>query len=420
MSCVIVIGAGYAGLAAAYAAARAGARTTLIVGRAGASELGSGALDLVPWSERERAASVPGAGPLLAGAIDAQVSDFIDHIGIFTLPEGGGPLATLATTAGALRVARGHDRALLDLGAHPGSTVCLPRVGRAGWDADSLARAFGASSHARSLDLRFVAFDAQLHRFTAERTLGDADLAHRHDDPARLAWLAARLQEGLSRVEGRRVVLLGPWLGLDEPRAAALEAALGLPAGEALVGVGSPAGMRFMAARDRQLWHLDVRRVDGAAARVDRGDGGYRVSLRGEREPLVADAVVLAIGGLVGGGVVYEPADYAAGSEGADRANVPFRLSVEVAASLALGGAPLDVVSSLQGPDLTAAWPRGSRAGDLEAVGVSCDARGAVFSIGAGLYAAGDVIAGRPRTAIAAIQSGLIAGASAAATTPAR
>ena len=57
---VLVIGAGVAGLAAAWSAARAGHEVTLLSAGAGASALGGGAVDDVTWESLLRAARVRG------------------------------------------------------------------------------------------------------------------------------------------------------------------------------------------------------------------------------------------------------------------------------------------------------------------------------------------------------------------------
>ena len=57
---IVVIGAGVAGLAAAWVAAKQGAQVTLLDGGAGASQLSGGAVDDVPWEELERAEQASG------------------------------------------------------------------------------------------------------------------------------------------------------------------------------------------------------------------------------------------------------------------------------------------------------------------------------------------------------------------------
>jgi glycerol-3-phosphate dehydrogenase subunit B len=204
-------------------------------------------------------------------------------------------------------------------------------------------------------------------------------------------------------VDGAAAVLLGPWLGANVPRAAALSAAVGLPCGEALAGVGAAPGLRFEAARHRLLESIGARRVRDRAARVVREDGGagFAIFLEAGETKLAADAVVLAVGGLAAGGLVYAPPEHAAGASLPPLAKVPFELSVEAPVVLSTGESDrMDVIASMHGPELDLrAWPV------LESVGIRCE-----HGLAApGVYAAGDVVAGRPRTMLEAVESGLAA-----------
>lgn len=421
---VVVVGAGLAGIAAAWAARRRGARVVVVSTGAGASALASGAVDDVPWEERARAARQLGfAAELPAPDLPAALVELSAALGLWDLPAGRG--AWLASVAGRVRPARGRDRALLDLGQLERARVLLPRADRAGWDADALAAALADEPFARARELRFEAIDAPALRYEDERRIADGDLAARHDAPARLDWLATALKQALARSGGAGAVLLGPWLGAAAARAEALSAAVGVPVGEALVGVGSPAGLRFEAARDALLRAIGAEVVRGRARAVELGDASVpgsenrmavAVSIEGRMERIVTDAAVLAVGGVVGGGVLYTPPEHAAGQDLPPGGRIPFALSLKAPVTLGDGGAALEVVSSLHGPELdTAAWPDGDQPGLLESVGVRC----AGLRAGRGVFAAGDVVAGRPRTALEAVATGLLAGAEAASAPPA-
>ena len=421
MTRVAVVGAGVAGLAAAWAARRAGAEVTVVAAGTGASALGGGAVDDRPWERALRAAAALGAIEPMR-ELEADVVALSRELGLWELPGASSPQPHLGTLGGRLRPARGHDRALLDLAFLEGARVLLPRADRPGWDADLLARALAAAPFARARGLTFAPVAAPVLRFADEHRIPDGDLAARHDEPARLAWLAERLA-ALAAAETRRgaavhAVLLGPWLGAAAPRAAELSARAGVRAGEALAGAGSPAGLRFEAARDGLLGAIGCRVVRERAGRVLDSGAGLRVELArpsegGRRaESFAADAVVLAIGGLAGGGVIYDPPEHGRGAELPARAGVPFALSLEAPVSLATDDHTVDVVSSLFGPDLdVTAWPSGDRDGDLESVGIRC--RG--VRAGDGVFAAGEAIAGRPRTLLEAVASGVRAGREAAA-----
>ena len=404
---VIVIGAGAAGIAAAWSARRRGALVTLVSKGAGASSLGGGAVDDVPWERLARAARELGADPI-AGDLDADVFEFSSALGLWALPPSGAPRPRLATVAGIVRPSRGHDRSLLNLELLRGTTVLLPRADRAGWDADAIAAGLAGDPFARARELRFVAVDAPVLRLVDEARIGDVDLAARHDDEARLDWLGDRIREAALAAEAGGVraggVLLGPWLGARASRAGELSVRSGLPVGEALMGVGSPAGQRFASARDRLLESLGVTILPARASSASFINDRALVSLEGTAALLEADAVILALGGLVGGGVVYAPPDSLADADLPPRAGVPFTLSLS--ADVMLGGrsGALGVTSSLHGPELDlSAWPMGDRPGVLEDVGVLC--QGVVAA--PGLFAAGDVVAGRPRTLLDAVASGI-------------
>lgn len=422
---ICVVGAGAAGLAAAWAARQLGAEVIVVDGGPGASALGGGALDLTPWETRVRAAATLGAD-LQNEALPPDVLAFVEAIGLWRLPRAADPVPLLATTAGRLRPARGHDRALLDLGRlRRGAHVSIVELDRPGWFASSLARTLEADPFARDRGLTFGCFEVPVCRYLDERVMSDPDLAARHDDDDRIAWLAAQLRAYADR-EARRArrpdaVLLGPWLGVGEPRAERLEQRLGLPAGEALTTMGS-CGHRFEAARDAWLERAEVAVLRARVTKL-RTQGGRTALTFEDGETREAASVVLATGGVAGGGIVYTRPDPEGQQTAAGRgAKLPFHLSFDASLPLGSGGPlgaswtgppphPLDVVSSLHGPDLDhAAWPTWAEPGALETVGLRTEG----VKVESGVVAAGDAIAGRARTLLAAIASGLEAGRAAA------
>jgi glycerol-3-phosphate dehydrogenase subunit B len=407
---VVVIGGGAAGLAAAWAAAPRGAQLRLLDSGVGATGLGSGAIDDRPWEEVERSMEVLGVD-VSAGPLPEAVELFAGDLGLWRLPRAGEPFCRVATEAGRVRVARGAEIGLLDLAALPeGARVLLPRMPRPEWDAESLAHALNADAYAVARRLRFEAADAKLWKLAGEERIAAADLAGRHDDEARLGWLRERLREMLARAGRAHAVLTGPWLGLARPAAPKLSSDLGLPVGEALAGVGSPAGLRFEAARDRMLAGLGLARERHRVSRVRARGSELVVTVDGGDE-VIADGVVLAIGGVAAGGVVYDPPEQRAGQEMAPAGARPFRLSLQAPIELAWQGRRLDVVSSIHGPSLDdVAWPVDADPSCLEAIGVSCDGAQAA----PGIFAAGDVVADKPRTVLQAVWSGIRAGAAAA------
>jgi glycerol-3-phosphate dehydrogenase subunit B len=386
---------------------------TVVSAGTGASGLSGGAIDDVPWEELARVARVLGETPLEGvPALAPEVAAFTGELGLWDVPSALRPW--IATIAGCVRPARGRDRALLDLGGLRDGKVLLPRVDRAGWDADSLARVLTASEFARGRRLGFWAVDAPVLRFDEEHRIGDADLAARHDDETRLGWLAARLRDAVAKGGAVAAVLLGPWLGVTAPRAAALSSMVGLLCGEVMVGAGSPAGLRFESARDRMLQSMGVRRAWDRVTAVTQAET-LSVALAGDDAVIVADAVVLAIGGIAAGGVVYELPEQTAGTGRSTAGKAPFRLSVSADVTLAAGMPDaLGIASSLYGPELDrSTWPVAGRSAVLETVGVHCVGPRANERI----LAAGDVVAGRRRTVLEAIESGIAAGSAASALT---
>ncbi|MEO8796647.1 MAG: FAD-binding protein, partial [Polyangiaceae bacterium] len=320
MKRVVVVGSGVAGTAAALAAARGGTRVHVVAGAPGASSLAGGALDWDDWQTKP---------PRRSLAVDAELA--FSALDFGSLPDAG---VLVATTAGIVRPAAGADHALLDLDRTGRGAILVPRCDHPTWDAPALARAWGDGALASARALSFVALDVPLARYRDERLVGDVEIAARHDDDARLDWLAERLREVLARNPGFVGVVLPPWLGVRRSRAEALSQKVGIRCGEALVGLASASGARFEHARDLALRGAQVEVVAGWAKSILSASGMWRVVLE-EGEPLEADAVVIAAGGLVGGGLVYSPGATANAAELPPDARPTLR--VGVAAPVVLG-----------------------------------------------------------------------------------
>lgn len=402
---VVVIGSGVAGLAAAFAARRAKANVTMVLGRPGASLSMSGALDDIEWERAEARAPRP---------LAANEQAFLDALGIWEVKA---ERALVATLSGTLRPARGRDRAVLDLAALSDATIALPRVNRPRWDADALARALADSPLARERGLRFEAIDAEVLRFAEETRFEDAELAARHD-PERVTWLADRLKSAPG-LAGKGAVLLGPWLGLDEAAASSLSEALRIPVGETLSALGGPAGMRFERARDRLLSSLDVVAQPGRVTAV-RGEEVGRAILELEGEAMLdANVVVLATGGVAGGGILLSKSSLYGLEDDASHREAIFVPSLETPSVLAASGRPLTLPSSPYGPDFEQLAFSAARGRSLlERVGFLASEDGRALKADGEpidwLAVGGDALADRPRTVLGAIRTGLIAGERAA------
>jgi glycerol-3-phosphate dehydrogenase subunit B len=385
---VVVVGAGVAGVAAAIGARQQGARVTVVDGGTGASTLATGAIDLEPCKLGVRSA---GEVPVDARALLATLNGY-------TLPERG---ATVLTTAGIVRSARGHDASLLDIAGLESGRVAVVHCDRPGWDADALARAWGGTFHP---------VEAFILRRVDEAFIPDADFAARHDDDARLDWLAERLREALARAPGQwAAMVLPPMLGVERARAHVLSKLVGLRCGEAAGLPGGPAGLRFERARDRVVRALGLSTIKARATRVERSGPLWNVATD-DGQTVKAAAVVLATGGLLGGGVAYEPAEATLATALPAEARTPFRLTLDAPVALGAHGRPLEVPTSLFGhPPESIAWPF-ARDPLIDRVGALSPRAGSH----PGLYVAGDLAADAPRLWLAALSSGIRAGAAAA------
>ncbi|RYZ04986.1 MAG: FAD-binding protein [Myxococcales bacterium] len=369
---VVVVGAGFAGVAAAWAARRAGATVTVVDGGPGASSLYCGGVD-----------------GLRAGVPE----ELLSALGLRLAKD-----THIATREGVVRTTDGRDSALLDLAPLAGKHVGVVDVPRDDWDGPLLARSFAASDWARSTGTRFELVPLPLLEKGHERRVSSYDFAAGFERPERPAWLA----EVLKAKAGPNAWLFGPWLGLTRSLAAELSRATGVPVGEVTSPPGGAAGARFELRRDALLASLAVERVTGRVTEVLTTGGDVTVRLEGG-VVVVGGALVVASGGFVGGGLLLSGA-----LSGADPAG--FELAIRGLPPVLLRGELAQPVSSLFGVDLAA---RGR--GLLEHVGLPVAHDGRV-SASSAVFAAGDVVGPVPPSVGQALESGLRAGAAAAGT----
>jgi glycine/D-amino acid oxidase-like deaminating enzyme len=377
---IVVVGGGVAGAGAALVAARAGARVTVASGAAGASTLWTGAIDAGSAPSDEVRAAAEALGVVLGEA-------------------------AIVTSAGLVRKVGGREAAMLDLlPLLRDRTVGVVRCERPAWDGSALVRTAGAG---------MAPIDATILRLTDERVIPDAEFAARHDEADRLGWLAERLRHALQRAHGGvHALLLPPSLGLERARAEELSRLVGVPCGEATGMPGGPAGLRFERARDRALAAAGVNVVTGRVTSVVAAAGNPdRWTVQLEDGRLDADAVILAAGGLVGGGLEYQPSEAMLAAALPPAARPVFRCTIDAPVRIGAHGRPLDVPGSMFGiaPE-SIAWPL-SRDALMDRVGVLCDDSGRILPR---LYAAGELVADAPRTWLRALESGVRAGLAAA------
>jgi hypothetical protein len=307
----------------------------------------------------------------------------------------GAPRA-VATREGVVRFAMGRDRALLDLEALAGRRIAVADIGRDDWDARLLAQSFAASAWARRTRTEFVAVPVLGLAEGAERRIGPYDFARRFDDPTRLVALAQALR---SAEPEAAAWLCGPWLGVESEAASQLAAQLSRPVGETSSAPGGAAGARFELRREQILRELAINTRVAAVRAVVAGRESLFLELA-DGSRLEGRAVVLALGGVLAGGILLRPE--------ANSGKLRFQLSLAAPATLRLDAESLDAGSSLWGPS----FQRLGMAA-LERLGVRADAVGRV-SGAMRCFAAGDLIAGRPRTVLEALNAGIVAGRGAA------
>jgi glycerol-3-phosphate dehydrogenase subunit B len=402
----LVIGGGFAGVAAAWALESRGREVFLVWEGAGASALYSGALDRDDWH-----------GSADGRAVPRDVEDFLHALGCWAPP--GLVSARLATSAGILRPARCRDRALLDLEPLRGRRIDVLDLGRGGWDAQTLAHAWSSTHWARQSRTEFravapsVPAGGALGGPDALRFLPDLELAARADDAS---WAGA-FGELLSRAgDGDAPLLLGPWLGLVPTSLERIREVARRPIGETLSEPGGAAGARFEAARELWLGRSRVRAVRGQVESIAASAAGFVVTGQGGADANLLEChfaeVILALGGVAGGGIRFlwdlassngTPAGVAV-LAGPDARS--FSLSLRAPLPLRLDGREVALESGVLGADLQSL---GRDA--LERVGIAVDDE--QQSGLPGLLAAGDVVADRPRTALEAMAAGISAARSA-------
>jgi hypothetical protein len=363
-------------------------------GGTGASSMWTGAAD---WGDGARARSF----------VDPDLAPFLGSMGLVRAPHE----AILATANGALRTAVAHDATLLDVAKVDGRSIGVVVDGNATADGAYVCRALNDAARARGLERDFFPMPTTLFQKVGEAAFETGELARLHDAPERAAWLGERLAAAIAAA-GRRpeALLLPPSLGIETNVAGALRDSLGIPVGEWIGRVGSPSGLRFEARRNGwfRTAKVDVRRAKVTSIEASAARGGIFRSTLTSGDAVESDAVLVAVGGLLGGGLSYRQSEAEDARELPGSSRGPFDLTIRCPLPLGSLGIPQLAPGSLFGvaPE-TIAWPYVS-APLFERIGVLVDDMGCAAAVPL-LYAAGDVVADRPRTWLEAAAAGVIA-----------
>lgn len=397
---VVVIGNGVAGVAAAFGARQAGADVTVVSTGVGASMMMSGALDDGPWDLQHAEQPVT---PSLQALCEA--------LGLWVCEDAP---ALVASPLGLVRPARARDRQVLDLSTlRPEARIAVPAIDRPDWRSQLLVKAWNADARAVARKLQFQVVEVPVLESDLERLARDAAVARRFDNPERLSRLTEVLRPLAASFDA---VLVGPWLGLGPDVAARVSSGVGKPVGETLTYMGGTAGERFERAAEVLLERTEVKLVRATVAAVSRQDGKLVINLA-EGEPLQAEAVVVACGGVVSGGLEIRSSEWQPAAEIPAAASRGLHLSFEAPLALRVDGALAERTSSLHGIDVEAfRWPAAQQLSrfenasvlhrDLKACGEDLAVIDRVFVAGA--------VAGAGCAALACVRHGLSAGAMAA------
>lgn len=287
---IAVIGGGFAGLSACAALIERGIRPILFSKGMGASQLTSGAFDMRPWTE---AGSGEASEPL------EWARSFLTRMGLLAYEQTRRE-SQVATTHGVVRRADLVGVRVLDLGPLASKVIGVAGVRRDDWDPEALCTAYGETAWARRTRTRFVV--APLTGLVSEEELRFplSAFCRLFDDPVRIATLVAaleRMKGGTSEMAG---LLCGPWLGAGRT---GLEGTIAV--GETLSppegAFGQRAADAFETLRTELGLTYEGHRVTGVVPQADTVK--IDVDANGRTDAHFVDAVVIATGGLIGGGV---------------------------------------------------------------------------------------------------------------------
>ncbi len=326
---VAVVGAGLAGLTAAIRLAEAGARVEVLATGHAATHWAPGGIDAgaVPGAATSEEAvgrlarraghpyafldaGLPGALAWFRGLLAAE--------GLVMVGELADPLRAIPTAIGSTRLGAilpdGMSAALPAWGPDETLVVCGPAGFRDFWP-DAIAASLRRSSSWRGQPgpARIEALTVELPGLAGRHNLNSLDLARSFDDPA---WRRTALDAIARAIEGR---IGGPGriafpavLGLDDHPAVLADARSCLPLAPFEVALVPPSvpGLRLFAALRAALRQHGGRLQLGEAVHGTIGADGRVTQLRAPAAArefvLTAGAVILATGGIAGGGIIAE------------------------------------------------------------------------------------------------------------------
>lgn len=379
---VLVVGAGMAGVAAAFALASRGERVHVVHANAGATALWNGVVDG------------------LGGDSSAAERDLLARLGLVVAR----PRPRLVTALGTVREAHGHDSALLDLESARPKLVLVPALPRPGWDARAIAEMLTASVDG-ACEARVVSVPRLLK--PEELELSDGALARRLDDETRARAFLADLEVALERWRSTSTaVLMPPWLGVTKVLRPALREALALEIGEAATTLAGAAGLRFAHRRDELFRELAIACTRGRVTALTAAGDRVSVTLE-DGTVLEGRAAIVASGGFVSGSLAVPRAvaereispshrTHPALSFDAPALEVGSNGCALVSEGSRYGFSTDELFSSLRSPGL------------LETLGVLCnDELAPMRRPDLPLRVAGDARADGPRTIGAALREGM-------------
>ncbi len=301
---VAVVGAGFAGLSAAFGLLGKGWSPTLLSVGAGASSMSSGAADLRPWTEEVR------------GVVSSGARQFATALGLYGEP------GRVVTAEGIVRATDGVGARVLAVDALAGKRIGIARLPRADFRPEEVARRLASTAWAKRTKTDFEVVETPGVASVHELDYPLSAFSRLFDDAERIEALRSAARASSGRIQG---LLTGPFLGsaresLDVP---------GVMIGETLSPPDGAFGSRFEGARSEWTRRVGIEIRPTSVRRLMVEEQGVRLTLesqaedrssRGARAPettLWVDAVVIASGGLIGHGVDHLARDQAPSTLGA-------------------------------------------------------------------------------------------------------